>query len=366
VHRDLKKRLADARGEATFVIAVNVDIRGFSAFSQRAESVEAVVYLRRVYARILDEYFPKASFFKLTGDGLLLIFRYEDDNRLKETTAEIVDASSRLLDDFPALTSNDPMINFDVPQRVGIGIARGAASRMYAGTKTLDYSGRVLNLASRLMNLARPTGIVVDAAFDPTLLPTEFAETLDTDTVYLHGIAEKEPIAVLFTTGRTVIPNSAKIPIQQINWRPQVLTFPFKKIKEFRGPYVLRLADEPTDPQLIRVTVNFPSRDAAGKNSGLYSSARFTGFKYELSDALRQPQLILDMPAIAKVMSTRLAPADEVKIIAGYPSAKPATGPQPSIYPKAARRSARHSAPAERAKPAPFTPAADEIDELPF
>lgn len=171
--RQLRALLPSAMGESQFVIAVNLDIRGFSSFSQRVESVEAAVFLRRVYIKMLEEYYPNATFFKLTGDGLLMVFSYADDNSLKAVVASVFESSFRLVDDFGTLTASDPMVNFEVPDRVGLGIARGAASRIYAGKKTLDYSGRVLNLASRLMNLARPTGIVVDGAFDATLLPPE-------------------------------------------------------------------------------------------------------------------------------------------------------------------------------------------------
>jgi hypothetical protein len=77
MHRTLKRLLADAAGESQWVVAINLDIRGFSS-RMSANPSETALYLKKVYARILDSYFTNLSFFKPTGDGLLVVIPFEE------------------------------------------------------------------------------------------------------------------------------------------------------------------------------------------------------------------------------------------------------------------------------------------------
>ena len=153
MHRIFREHLPRAQGDSRFVVACFVDVRDFSSFF--AESVEGAYFLRQLYRRLLDDFFPDASYFKPTGDGLMIISDIDDAN-IAETTRGTLTTSLRLVQEFPRLFERDPMINFPTPERLGIGIARGAASRLFVEGQTLDYSGRTLNLAARLMDLARP------------------------------------------------------------------------------------------------------------------------------------------------------------------------------------------------------------------
>ena len=78
------------------VIVLNVDIRDFSTFSERVESVQAALYIKKVYQKLLAEYFPDATFFKPTGDGLLLIYSFDDES-LKSVSRSVVKTSLRLI-----------------------------------------------------------------------------------------------------------------------------------------------------------------------------------------------------------------------------------------------------------------------------
>jgi len=89
MHRIIRKLLDDAAGISEFIIAVNLDIRGFSTFSQRVESPDAAMFIKRVYIKLIDEYFADLSFFKPTGDGLLLIIPYNERN-LQEVVRGII------------------------------------------------------------------------------------------------------------------------------------------------------------------------------------------------------------------------------------------------------------------------------------
>jgi class 3 adenylate cyclase len=163
MHREFRELLNEAKGESQYVIAVNADIRGFSAFSKTVESPDTAIFIKRVYITLIDKYFPNAFFFKPTGDGLLLTIPYEDKS-LKEVIRATVDTCLKVVEQFPKFCEDDPMINFETPQKIGIGISRGTVCRLVSKDKTLDYSGRVVNLASRLMDMARPGGIVFDAS----------------------------------------------------------------------------------------------------------------------------------------------------------------------------------------------------------
>ena len=199
------------RGSQSSSIVVNADIRGFSKFSSEVESVEAAVFIKKVYSRIFDEYFKEPAFFKPTGDGLLLVFRV-DEGSLEARSNELVADALRLVEDFPDLVANQPIINFSVPRSIGIGLARGAACALVSDQSTLDYSGQVLNLASRLMDFARPAGVVVHESFGIDLLAPEHRDRFAEDSVYVRSIAEATPTTVYFSHEFTVIEAAAKRP----------------------------------------------------------------------------------------------------------------------------------------------------------
>lgn len=137
MHRELKKLLEKATGFSEFIVAVNIDIREFSLFSMKVESSETAIFIKKVYKKLIDEYFPNASFFKPTGDGLLIILPYIEEN-LKEVVTNTIKSCLKILVDFGSFCTNDPMINFGVPGRVGIGLSRGAACRLISENKILD------------------------------------------------------------------------------------------------------------------------------------------------------------------------------------------------------------------------------------
>lgn len=263
MHRLLKDLLQKARGDSQFVLALFLDVRGFSSFARLAESSEAAVFLRSAYNSILDNYFADASFFKPTGDGLLIVQEYEADT-LTAVVNDAVRASLKIVTDFPELTSGDPMINFPVPSALGIGMARGAATRLISGDQVLDYSGRALNLAARLMDLARPSGVVFSANMNTSLLEEDLLAQFQEEQVYVKGIAEDEPITVYYLNDQTVIPNFNKAPMLRYDWHvlpPEQLTF--RELRD-RGRYMHRLPSEPFAEEQSKVYVRHP-KPTSGK-----------------------------------------------------------------------------------------------------
>jgi len=294
MHRNLRKLLENAEGVSEFIIAVNVDIRGFSEFSKQVESPDAAMYIKRVYIRLVDDYLTGASFFKPTGDGLLLTFPYNERN-LKEVFKSTIDNCWKVINNFGKICKDDPMINFPVPQQVGIGIARGTACRIVAAKKTLDYSGHVLNLASRLMDIARPSGIVFSDSFGMSLLDTKESNKFSKGNVYLKGIYEYKPISVYYSKGITKILAIHKSPLNKIIWKTIKVE---KKLSDFvkLGNFFHGLSERPTDPDEILVRVNYP-RVREGKKIPNIVALFVPEFTYQTAGD--EYFVVVDMRAIA-------------------------------------------------------------------
>lgn len=266
MHRDFKKLLPKAQGASQFAIAIFIDIRSFSSFSQETESPDTAMYIKRVYSRLIDEYFPYASFYKPTGDGLMAIVSYDEDS-LEEASRKVVQSSIACINAFPNICDDDPMINFPVPQRLGIGIARGTACRIYTGEKTLDYSGRLLNLASRLTSLARPYGVVIDGDFWLSMIPDADRPNFQEKQVYLRGISESAPRKAYAHETVTQIPKENLSPLDQPKWKKVDST---KTRKELDNLAPLFLVDLPTlpVPESIVVKMKHPLYRKGKKISG--------------------------------------------------------------------------------------------------
>ena len=73
LHDRLETLLPTARADNCQVVATFLDVRGFSSYAEIGDTSNVAVYLRSVYTTILREFFSDRSFFKPTGDGLLLI-----------------------------------------------------------------------------------------------------------------------------------------------------------------------------------------------------------------------------------------------------------------------------------------------------
>jgi class 3 adenylate cyclase len=296
MHKELRKLLEKAVGASEFVIAINIDIRGFSSFSMKVESSEAAVFLKKIYIKLIDQYFPTASFFKLTGDGLFIIIPYTEET-LKEVINNTISTCLKVLEDFGSICDNDPMINFVVPKNVGIGLSRGAACRIISNRKTLDYSGRVLNLAARLMDMARPSGIVFDADFGIKLFSDEIKEKFSTDNVYVKGIAEHEPIEIYYTKELTQISVLNKQPIGNINWKIQKDIKKMKEIRLFKGSFQYDLESKPIDPNQIKVKITVPKVIKNKIKKGFLATFDFTNFNYKLEAGKPQVRLQFDLLA---------------------------------------------------------------------
>lgn len=269
LHERFRQLLNDAEGESEFIIAVVLDVRGFSSFAQKVESAEASAFLRRVYIQLLDNYFSKAAFFKPTGDGLLLVFTYSKDN-LKEVAESVISSCLSAVSDFGKLCDSDEMINFKVPENIGIGVCRGAATKLISHGVTLDYSGRPLNIASRLMELARPCGLVLAANFGSKNLPKKSEDKFALGQIYLRGISTSEPLEVLYTKDLTTLPESLTKP-SDVQWKTDQSKKSLKSWKAMAPAefWEMTLTRTPLNPDEIRLVAIWatPADAEAGVNT---------------------------------------------------------------------------------------------------
>jgi len=261
---ELRKKLETAVGTTEHIIALILDIRGFTPFCKEEESLNVANFIKRVYIRTIDDYFPKASFYKPTGDGLLIVMSYTQQS-LKDTLETTIKKSLSLLQDFGKLCEGDEMVYFATPNKVGIGISRGAACCISSGGTVVDYSGRVINLASRLNDLARPCGVVFDSGLGISLLPKEIQELFVSENVYIRGVAEDKPIAIYYTKGLTIIPPSRKEPLIEPRWITLTETVKYAKLmkNQLSGAILhsFPLKEKPLDENQIYIEVGFKEID---------------------------------------------------------------------------------------------------------
>jgi len=321
MHKEFLRLLETATGRSEYVVAINLDIRGFTRFSQFVESLPIATYIKKVYLKIIKEYFKNASYYKPTGDGLIIIIPYTEQT-LKDVSNSTIESCLKLLGSFASLLAYDPMINYPTPQEIGIGLTRGCAccitSKDDSGERTLDYSGRILNLASRLMDLARPSGIIFDDSFGINLLKEETKGLFSEDTVYVRGVAEEKPIRIFYTKKNTLIPDAYHNPLKEPKWNTETYEYTFGKLKKLVGTLTLELSQKPLDEKKITVEITYPNP----KVNGFLLVHEYTVDKDELSYKRKGSThcAILDINAVNKKLEKEgVAEEIGIKIDVTYP-----------------------------------------------
>lgn len=292
-----------AEGSADHVVAIFLDVRGFTNFAGTADSINGALFLRSIYTRILDRYFPDATFFKLTGDGMMIIRKFSPDT-LKQVVNDSIRQSIELVESFSKLCDGDPMINFSVPENLGVGIARASATRLASGRKILDYSGRPLNLAARLMDLARPSGVVFGSdSIGVDLVDSELLEKFSKDSVYLKGIAENSPIAIHYLTSRTKIDSASHRPINKFKTkRTAVETLNTVTISD-RSRFFHQLPEKPDVPDACKILFTYPKTKPNGSRvNGLVTLA---DFRVDYAENAGAPGVFFSYPEFLQTLKSR-------------------------------------------------------------
>lgn len=181
-----------------------------------------------------------------------------DEKNLEEMSQKVVTSCISCHSEFGNICDGDPMINIKVPKKVGIGVTRGSTCCLVSKDLVIDYSGRLLNLAARLTDIARPSGIVIDGAFIIGLLTEEQRNVFKEERVYLKGIAENKSISVFYMPEFTVIPQYNKQPIVSPVVKQEKFTLPFKdllKMKEHGVGCKLHIENKSVNLDSIEVRV---------------------------------------------------------------------------------------------------------------
>jgi len=315
---ELREALEHAKGESGYVFAVVADIRGFSTFSQRHESPDVATYIKRVYIRLIDDYFPFATFYKATGDGLLMAVPFEAEN-LAEMANKVVASCLRCLDDFGTICCDDPMVNFDTPKRIGFGIARGTACCLTSEGTILDYSGHLINLASRLMDLARPSGVVLDGAFGIGLLDAETQSLFATEEVFIRSVAESEPATVYVLQEVVQIQEEARRPIAREVWEQVSALRTFREWRAVGPKFRIGLGSCIRRSDAIRVHVLHPLRRAGKEVENVETEWLLDDEQYEYALRGNDPFVIVNVDSFTDYRrKKRLRLDDAAKIRVSY------------------------------------------------
>lgn len=310
MHREFIKLLANATGVSEHIIAINLDIRGFTSFCQSVESLDVATYVKKVYLKIINNYFKNAKYYKPAGDGLVIILPYNEED-LEDILSSTVNSCLDLLGKFGSLCIDEPMINYPTPQKIGIGITRGSACCITSEEKILDYSGRILNLASRLMELARPGGIVLDDSFGMDLLPDETKELFSEENVYVRGIAESDPIRIHYTRGYTLISDIHKQPIKEPEWLTDSEEHQLRDLLKLKGAIALKVSRKPLNVDTLMVRVVFDNPMVAGFRR--YIEYTVASKEVEYKRVGSKSQVLLDLIAVRKeLLEEEQVPHDAV------------------------------------------------------
>ncbi|MQY60124.1 MAG: hypothetical protein GH144_11090 [Clostridia bacterium] len=308
--------ISEAKGRSEWTIVTFFDIRDFSRFSERVEAPNIALYLKKVFAKVIDDYFPDASFCKSTGDGLMILHAYDEDN-LGKVLNQVMDSCIKLNQDFPNLIKDELIINFETPSSIGIGLTRGTACCLYSGDNIIDYSGKIVNLAARLTNLARPTGIVFDTSLGFDLLSEDKQKLFDMASVYIIGIAEQTPIDVYYLKDSVILPPESRKPISKQEWHTIVETNKYRDwLKLSTSSFRFTTAHRNISSENIYAEVKCPSRSEDG--------ARIEGKSYcmnisnlcSVKVVADEEGIILNLPSLVKRIEQGIhKPLDDDKVL---------------------------------------------------
>src|SRR6478735_60671 len=160
------------------ITAVFLDLRGFTAFTDRADPEEVLELLRSYHAalgRTVDEYGGTLEHF--AGDGMMIFFN--DPFPVDRPAERAVRMAIALQEDFRPIAEAWDKLGHQVG--LGIGIAQGDATLGVIGfEQRWEYAaiGNVPNLAARLCGQAGAGEIVLDAQTEQ-----DVAHLADTDSV---------------------------------------------------------------------------------------------------------------------------------------------------------------------------------------
>lgn len=317
MYEELRNLLSQAEGKPEFTVVVYTDIRNFTGFCTTADPSEVALFLRKVYIRMMDVYFPDASFAKLTGDGILVVFPYEEKNA-RDIVNTVVSRCLSLHRDFGSFCGKGTILITPPPQKIGIGASLGPVHKFFSQGVTVDYSGRVLNLAARLTDMARPSGVVLDANFGKLLKP-ELMVQFRNENVYVRGIAESTPIRI-YCSDSVVIDPIYRRRLDKPEWAIEEKEFTLRQIKKMAPRFQFGLESEPVDLSQVRATASIPGEEIGGTELKEYEFTLNLGHPPEAPRIAGQPAVFIEFDELASALEKRKISEDsKVTIEVSYP-----------------------------------------------
>lgn len=188
--KDTLKKFKPTASVPEHGVAMMFDLEGFSKFfAQPDVHLYVPKYINHIIEAIsvmihggkhewlVDENDKKSEFeplpnpihWKFLGDGLLVLWRYNDFN--KEQLGYLMNRCWNLMinfEEFNSFTSEDVPV-MDIPQKIRFGISAGTIYKLtYESTKSDEYIGYCINLASRLQSYCRELGYIVSGRLHPS------------------------------------------------------------------------------------------------------------------------------------------------------------------------------------------------------
>ncbi len=166
-------------------IALMFDLAGFSQFFAQPD---VNLYVPKYLNHIIDamsiiihggqnkwlegekkyEPLPEPIHWKFLGDGLLVLWKYNDFK--KEQLGLLMNRCWNLMVNFEELNliANEDVPVMDIPQKIRFGISAGTIYKLtYEYSKSEEYIGYCINLASRLQSYSRELGFIVSGRLNP-------------------------------------------------------------------------------------------------------------------------------------------------------------------------------------------------------
>lgn len=213
-------------------IVLFVDIRGFTRWSQDIDCFQHIdEFAHRFYDIIYKNFSGEDTYIKKSGDGVMIVKEINKDiNKLINVNKEIRDDSIKnllktLLEEnlekiynvnieFKKLcTYFSDLSGYKTELDLGWGITRGIVQKINDNNK--DYLSPNINKSSRLCNIARPFGIVIEKD-DFSELPERFKYDFLIQTRKLEGVIDDVDVWVTKEIATGFIPR------EKIRERPEV------------------------------------------------------------------------------------------------------------------------------------------------
>ena len=265
---------------------------------------------------VVSGYFPDATYYKPTGDGLLMIFSCSSGKEV-DITKSVVERSIKLVSEFCSLCKGDSLVYFKTPSNIGLGISRGAACCISSEDEILDFSGKPLNLASRLSDMARPFEVVFDESVSSCIPAGDLEKNFLSENVYVKGMAEDEPIKVYLTKG-TIIPSSYKKPLNEPEWMTDSRGVTIKQLLAVTATDLsIILSKIPKDESQILVTLTFPELGGTGRS---HWSMKTVPSKVYYEKRGKEHYVFIEKQYMIERLQTRnVQPDTPVQIVITYP-----------------------------------------------